>query len=141
MNSKIIRRSLIAFAAIGLLIQFIPVFEKTNPPVKAEPAWDDPSTRALAKRACFNCHSNETVWPWYASVAPVQWLVVSDVNEAREAYNVSDWTSGDVSVKKIEKEISGGDMPPIQYRLLHPEARLTEAEKQQLIKGLQETLK
>ena len=62
------------------LIQLVPV-QRTNPPVVAEPPWDSPETRALAVRACFDCHSNETVWPWYAYVAPVSWLVAHDTDE------------------------------------------------------------
>ena len=57
---------------LGLVIQLLPYGrDHTNPPVVAEPLWDSPQTRALAKRACFDCHSNETIWPWYTNVAPV----------------------------------------------------------------------
>src|SRR5215831_3235209 len=75
-----------------VLIQLIPFGrEHTNPPVTQEPAWDSPGTRELAKRACFDCHSNETVWPWYSRVAPVSWLTQRDVNGGRRHVNFSEW--------------------------------------------------
>jgi len=68
-------------------IQFFPL-NQTNPEVIQEPNWDSPKTRAYAKRACFDCHSNETTWPWYAHVAPVSWIVTHHVNEGREEFNM-----------------------------------------------------
>jgi len=124
-----------------LLIQVLPIYGLTNPPVINEPAWDSPETRALAKRACFDCHSNETVWPWYAHVAPVRWLVVNDAEKGRKAFNFSDWHSGDLFGEVAARQISSGGMPLPQYLLMHPEARLTEAEKQRLILGLLATMK
>jgi len=85
----------------------------------------------LAKRACFDCHSNETVWPWYAHVAPMKWLVVHDVEEGRAVINFSDWHSGDMSGREAAREISSSRMPLPQYFMMHPEARLTDAEKGQ----------
>jgi hypothetical protein len=137
----------IAFAlaiALIFLIQLIPVRPRPNPPVLAEPAWDHPETRALAQRACFNCHSNEIVWPPYAYVAPVSWLVVHDTLEGRRELNFSEWGVSQshgreprrVKPEEIRREIANGAMPPRTYLLAHPEARLTEAEKQQLIDGL-----
>jgi mono/diheme cytochrome c family protein len=55
-----------------------------NPPVAAEPTWDTPTTRELARRACFDCHSNETQWPWYSNIAPLSWLIQRDVEEGRD---------------------------------------------------------
>ncbi len=78
-----------------LLIQLIPV-DKSNPPVVSEPTWDSPQTRALAKDACFDCHSNETVWPWYAKIAPSSWLLAQDVDEGRSALNFSEWGQGEM---------------------------------------------
>ena len=74
---KLVIRGTLALVVIGIVglvvIQFVPV-ERPNPPVLREPNWDSPETRALAQRACFDCHSNETTWPWYSQVAPVSWL-------------------------------------------------------------------
>ncbi len=84
----------------------------------------------LAKRACFDSHSNETIWPWYAHVAPMKWLVVHDVEEGRAVFNFSDRHSGDMSGQEAARVISSSRMPLPQYLLMHPEARLTNAEKQ-----------
>ena len=128
-------------AALFLLIQIIPIGpQRTNPPVVAEPKWDSPQTRALAKRACFDCHSNEIEWPWYSYIAPVSWLLADDVLDARAAFNFSDWHAGDMSSAAMAAQINSGRMPLPQYRLMHPTARLTAAEKQQLIAGLTATL-
>jgi len=134
---------LILFVAGGLLvlfllIQLIPYGRNhTNPPVVSELKWDSPATLALAQRACFDCHSNETVWPWYSNVAPVSWLVYADVAEGRRRLNFSDWNRGfQPSIGEISGIIQEGEMPPFQYLLMHPNAKLTAAEKQSLIDGL-----
>lgn len=116
-----------------IVIQFIPV-DRTNPPVVREPDWNSPKTRAFAVRACFDCHSNETKWPFYSYIAPVSWLVADDVQEGREHFNMSDWkpSKGD----KAAKEVREGDMPLWQYALMHPDAKLTDAEKKEFISGL-----
>jgi len=91
----------------GVLIQLIPFGRQhTNPPVVREPAWDSPQTRALAKRACFNCHSNETTWPWYSSVAPVSWLTQRDVNGGRSHLNFSEWNKVQRHAGHAAEEIS-----------------------------------
>jgi len=138
---------LIAAAAI----QLVPV-SRDNPPVRREPAWDAPETRALAARACFDCHSFETQWPWYARIAPVSWVLAYDVSEGREALNFSDWDRHAIAVdpdepfapkplaERIADEIGSGAMPPGTYRLGNPAARLSDAEKEALIAGLQRTV-
>src|SRR5689334_23582497 len=78
-------------AVIGLLLaQLIPV-DRRNPPVQAE-VQASAEARVLLRRACYDCHSNETVWPWYARVAPVSWVVVHDVRRGRDVVNFSTWT-------------------------------------------------
>jgi hypothetical protein len=131
-----------------LLIQIVPYGRvHTNPPVLQEPQWDSPATRALAARACFDCHSNETKWPWYSYVAPASWLVAHDVEEGRSRLNLSEWGmpsgggEGGEGAGEAAEVIAGGYMPPAQYLLMHPEARLSDAEKQQLIQGMQASLK
>ncbi len=140
---KMVKYSLLILFGAFIVIQAVPYGrDHGDPPNVSEPNWDSPGTRALAKRACFDCHSNDTVWPWYASVAPVSWLVYHDVEEGRSKLNFSDWRGGRRDGEKpseIRKEIDEGDMPPIEFRLLHPEARLTGAEKLQLIDGMMAT--
>ncbi len=123
-----------------LLIQIVPYGRAhDNPPVVSEPNWDSPETRALAERACFDCHSNDTVWPWYSNVAPVSWLVQHDVDEGRQFINFSDWiNSGDVD--ELSEMVTRGEMPPFQYFPMHPEAKLTDAERAALADGLAATV-
>lgn len=115
-----------------------------NPPVAAEPAWDGPRTEELVRGACYDCHSNETRWPWYAHVAPASWLLQRDVDEGRATMNFSEWRyepeeAAFVAVA-IEQVVRDGEMPPPQYRLLHGDARLSEQEKDELIAGVRASL-
>jgi len=120
-----------------LSIQFVPYGrDHTNPPVIAEPAWDSPQTRALFFRACADCHSNETKWPWYSTIAPASWLITRDVTEGRATFNVSEWGRPDNEGDDAAKTVQNGEMPPWFYLPLHPEASLSPAERQQLINGL-----
>lgn len=143
MNAKIInalKYTIIALIAAFILIQLIPYGRQhTNPPVVQEPAWDA-ETRALAQRACFDCHSNETVWPWYSNVAPVSWLVQHDVEEGRQHLNFSEWKDNSHAVHEVEEVISEGEMPPGFYIPLHPDAALTAEENRQLIEGLKASI-
>lgn len=123
------------------LIQLVPYGrDHANPAVISEPNWDSPATRDLAVRACFDCHSNETIWPWYSKIAPMSWLVQRDVAEGREVLNFSTWGRGEQEAEEIGEVIREGEMPPSQYVLLHPGARLTNAEQDQLINGLAHSL-
>ena len=128
------KRTLIAVGGVALAIQFIPV-SRTNPPVVKELTWDSPKTKAFAKRACFDCHSNEAKWPWYSYVAPMSWLIVNDVKDARERLNFSEISAED-RAGSLVKRINNGEMPLPRYLALHSEARLSEAEKKEYIAGL-----
>jgi hypothetical protein len=123
--------------AIFLLIQLIPYGrDHTNPPVLQEPQWDSPQTRLLVQRACFDCHSNETVWPWYSNIAPVSWLVQRDTQEGREKLNFSEWGRGEQETDEIFEVVKEGEMPLPVYLITHPEARLNAQEEQALLEGL-----
>jgi cytochrome c551/c552 len=186
---------LLLLAFIG--IQFIPV-KRTNPLVTTQLKWDSPQTQALARRACMDCHSNETVWPWYSYVAPASWLIYYDVERGRSQLNLSTLgtagqraegpsvRSGDLAYQlgqllaggeqrrepgegqfqprpggqqqlggqppaggrgpgggvagRMSEQIRSGQMPPAKYTLIHANARLTDAERQQLIQGFTATL-
>ncbi len=110
-----------------------------NPPVDAQFEWDSPQTEQLARAACYDCHSNETRYPWYASIAPVSWLLYHDVNEGRDNLNFSTWTKREIEVDNLIDKIEKGEMPKSFYLPLHPEAQLTAEQKAQLIAGLQAT--
>ena len=124
-----------------LAIQLVPYGrDHSNPPVTSEPAWDSPATRALAKQACFDCHSNETQWPAYASIAPTSWLVQRDVNEGRAALNFSEWARPREEAKEASETVLEGEMPPAAYTLVHAHARLNATNRDRLARGLAKTL-
>ena len=135
------KKLLIALIVLFVLIQAVPYGrDHTNPKVLAEPKWDSPKTKELFMRACGDCHSNETKWPWYSNIAPISWMVYNHVEEGREHFNVSMWgkqkkNEGDEAVEEVRE----GEMPPLSYLLAHPEARLTDNEKKILIEGLRKT--
>jgi len=125
-----------------VLIQAVP-YGRThdNPPVSAEPDWNSPRTRELAVVACYDCHSNETRWPWYTNVAPLSWSITSHVDEGREKLNFSEWDRPQDEGDEVVESITEGEMPPVSYVWLHPEARLSDEDEAALIEGLEETLR
>ena len=155
MWKKILIYGGIVVILLALLIQLIPYGRNhTNPTVVTEPTWDSAQTQALFQRACADCHSNNTNWRWYTSIAPFSWLIQHDVDEGRMRLNLSecgvprpqppgpfDGEGGEGGGREDGGEMSEvileGSMPPIQYTLIHGEARLTTAERQALAQGLQ----
>ena len=135
-----IRATLGTLAVAIVAIQFVPYGrDHVNPEPSARPAWDSDRTEALARRACFDCHSNETRWPAYASIAPVSWIVQHDVEEARSKLNFSEFDREQRRADDAAVEVEEGDMPLKGYLLLHPDARLDEAQRQELVRGLKAT--
>ena len=132
-----------AVVALGLFvgIQAVPYGrDHSNPPVTQEPSWDSARTRQLASDSCFDCHSNLTKWRWYSNVAPMSWLVQRDVDGGRAALNFSEWDKPqDAGIDDITETIRSGSMPPWFYLPLHPNAKLSQAEKDALIAGLNAT--
>jgi hypothetical protein len=130
------RRRVIA-ALIGLAVALVAAQlaapERSNPPVEVEvPA--PPEVREVLRRSCYDCHSNETVWPWYSRVAPVSWLLAHDVNEGREYVNYSTWNrlppeKQAEMIHESWEHVAEGDMPPWQYLPLHRRARLGEEDR------------
>lgn len=134
------RRLVLGALGLGLLIQFVPYGHgRTNPPVTKEPGWDSPRTRELFFRACKDCHSNQTDWPWYAATAPASWLMRWDVDEGRSHFNVSEWGREENHGDEAAELVREGDMPLSYYLPAHPEARLLEEESAELIAGLERT--
>jgi len=121
----------VVLGGVLALIQWVPV-ERSNPPVETElPAT--PQVSEVLRRACYDCHSNETVWPWYASIAPVSWLIARDVNEGREELNFSTWNRYDAKqrterLEGIAEMVEEGEMPPWFYLPFHRDARLSAAD-------------
>ncbi len=138
---RVLRWILVGAALLFLAVQAVPYGRRhTNPPARVEPRWDSTGTRALAVRACFDCHSNETVWPPYSHVAPVSWLIQRDVDKGRRKLNFSEWDQPQKEARESGKSVRKGKMPPWLYKAVHPDAQLTPAEVQALIQGLEATL-
>lgn len=123
-----------------LLLQLIPYGRAhDNPATLREPPWDSPRTRDLAVRACFDCHSNATAWPWYSHVAPASWYVQRHVAEGRDELNFSEYGLGSQETSAVARVVRDGTMPPAYYTPLHPAARLSATERDELLRGLQAT--
>ncbi|MCE9595146.1 MAG: heme-binding domain-containing protein [Planctomycetes bacterium] len=134
------KRIVLALVIVFVALQLVPFGrDHTNPPATGEPTWSSPRVRELAKRACFDCHSNETRWPWYSNLAPVSWLVQRDVDEGREHLNFSTYATDEGDGDEAAKMVTRGEMPPWFYKPLHSEARLSDAETQELVAGLKAT--
>jgi len=117
--------------------------DHSAPPDGAAPAWDSPRTQQLAERACMDCHTNKTRWPWYSNLAPVSWRIQNHVQEGREKLNFSAFDPRQKDVAEAAGEagetVTKQEMPPFDYRLAHPEARLTPEERRALAAGLDAT--
>lgn len=135
---------LVGAIAVVLVVAEIPALMVISEqrPVVAEPTWDSPETAALVKRACADCHSNQTEWPWYSYVPPVSLFVTNHVREGREYLNFSEWgvPGREQEIDEIVEVIRSGEMPMPSYVRMHPEAALTAAEQEQLIIGFQRSL-
>ena len=142
MNIKKLALILIGGAVIlFLLIQLVPFgHSRTNPPVVSEPHWSSPQARALVKDRCFQCHSNETNWTWYANIAPGSWLIAMDIMEGRKEFNFSDWEKNPGELDEMIENIQDGEMPPIQYWIFHPGSKMNDRQKQELIDALQSSI-
>jgi hypothetical protein len=140
-KTRIFTKVLLAVAVLMVMIQIVPYGRHhSNPPGRSEPAWDRPETRELTRRACFDCHSNETAWPAYSNIAPISWLIQHDVDDGREKLNFSEWQRPQKESKDAVKSVREGEMPPWTYTLLHTEARLSAEQQSALIRGLEATI-
>lgn len=135
------RRSVLGILALLVVAQLIRP-ATINPPI--DPAREiaarfavEPAVQSIFDRSCNDCHSNRTVWPWYSHVAPMSWLVASDVNDGRRHLNLSESGSYPVEERaklldEICKEVREGDMPPFQYTPMHTGSKLSEADQEKL---------
>jgi hypothetical protein len=139
---KYLRWAGMAVAGVFVVLQAVPVFPRTNPVAPATAALRNQvevpeEMDKILQRSCWNCHSNDTKWPWYAHVAPVSWLIAKDVDKAREVMNFSSWT--EQAGKKLQlavgmlsascADVTVGRMPKPEYVFLHSEAMLNETDK------------
>ena len=133
------KKLLILIVLIFIGIQFIPMNVPADVPSKAEESVQAPeNVQAILKRACFDCHSNHTTYPWYSNIAPVSLFTKIHVKEGREHMNFSTWASYDDEKKlkflqKIPKAIKS-KMPLPSYLIMHDEAKLSEADKEAITK-------
>lgn len=137
------KRALGGVLVVGALLQLTNP-ARNNPPVL--PGRDLSASNAppaeiatTLRNACYDCHSHEVRWPWYSRVAPMSWLVVSDVNEARRKLNFSDWPHEDPrraarKLRNIADEVSSSEMPLRSYTWMHADARLTAEQRDRLAK-------
>ena len=134
-------RIVAVLAAIFVMLQFFGP-ARTNPPVVSDlQAPED--VKSILRRACYDCHSNETHWPWYSRVAPARWFVVDHVDHGRGDLNFSDWPNFDFEAQDIEfldiaEQVANGEMPLASYLILHPGARLSDADRRRLLEWTSE---
>lgn len=130
------RRRLLQAAAVlvglFLLLQLIPYGHDHGAPATTQRASIPASARSLVAGACGDCHSNQTRWPWYSNVAPVSLLAVNDVKGGREHLNFSQWDRPQPSLEEVLESVREGEMPPLQYKVIHSGARLSAAERRRL---------
>ncbi len=129
---KFTKYFVIILIVLLFLIQLVPV-ARTNPPVTSN--IETPAeVKTIIKRACYDCHSSESTWPWYSKIAPSSWFVINHVNEARDEYNFSTWDKYSPEkkseiIEEIWEEVDEGKMPLWSYVILHPEAKLSAEDK------------
>jgi mono/diheme cytochrome c family protein len=139
---RVIRWTFLGGIATFAAIQLVPYGrDHANPPVTEAASFVPGPGLELARGACFDCHSNETSWPWYTNVAPASWLVQRDVDEGRATLNFSEWDRPQPEVEELVEVIADGEMPPANYALIHPDARLSDAERATLIAAMRAMLR
>ena len=123
--------------AVFMVAQFVPV-ARVNPTERGQPAAPT-EVQAVLQRACYDCHSNETQWPWYSQVAPMSFLIARDVTDGRRELNFSLWNQYNErrkarKLKEIAEQVEKGKMPQWYYVSLHPDAKLSVADRELIIK-------
>ena len=136
-------RRWLSIGAVGLVVLFgviqaVPFGRGGNPPVTKAAAWPSTQAQALAESGCYDCHSNLTERWWATRIAPVSWLAQNDVSGGREHLNFSEWDTPQAALDEVVRAVRSGSMPPIQYKVVHGDARLSDAERRQLIDGLEQ---
>lgn len=146
---KILKITIWVVLALFVILQFIP---NTYPEVVESNEHDlilsgivPDEIEQILKTSCYDCHSNETIYPWYAYIAPVSWLVVRDVKNGRSDLNFSEWDNLKARDKiklldEIAEEVGDGNMPMPIYTITHGEASLDESQKQILVEWTEEMM-
>lgn len=129
------RAILITIITLAVIFAVIQIFQTdhSNPPVTSD--FDaPPEVKAVLRQSCYDCHSNETNWPWYSYVNPMGWILAGDVQEGRAHLNFSIWEQYDAHKrynlqKDILEEIESGEMPLSSYLLMHESAELSTQDR------------
>jgi hypothetical protein len=138
LTKKLVMTIVGVILAAFLVIQLVPYGRAhSNPPVIMEPSWDSPITRDLTVKACFDCHSNQVVWPWYSNIAPISWWVQDHVVEGRSELNFSEWDRNQEEAYEAAETVLEGEMPPSYYK---PWSRMSQTDLDNLVTGLEATL-
>ncbi len=138
-SGRRLRPVAVVFGLTFLAIQLVPYgWTHSNPPIVDPLRWPSVDAERIARQSCYDCHSNETDWPVYSYVAPMSWLIRSDVETGREELNFSEWEDHDSEADDAAEEIVAGSMPPDRYVRLHPSAALDDVERRALIDALRE---
>jgi hypothetical protein len=120
-----------------VVIQLVPYGrDHSNPPVTRAARWPAGPGEEIARRSCYDCHSNLTQWRWYSKVAPVSWLIQHDVEDGRGSLDFSEWDQGQPNSGEVIDQVSSGEMPPLQYTIVHPSASLSSTDKARLVAAL-----
>ncbi|HPF70828.1 MAG TPA: heme-binding domain-containing protein [Candidatus Krumholzibacteria bacterium] len=135
-RTRIAGRLAVTLAALVVAIQLVPV--DRSAPAAGHEVGAPAGVADLLRRACYDCHSGRTAWPWYSRVAPVSWFVADHVREGRRALDFTDWPALDLDLqdellRHVADEVGKGDMPLASYRLAHPAARLTAAQRDSIV--------
>ncbi len=134
---KFFKWAFIAVVVLFVGMQLVPA-GRSNPPIDPAMTFQakvnvPPYIDRIVRRSCYDCHSHETVWPWYSFVAPVSWLVAGDVKNGRKLLNFSNWTYNTIRtvgrLDQMAQEVDNGDMPLKNYLLMHPNAKLSKADR------------
>ena len=142
-------RRLLGIAALGLvallvLAQLVPYGHSWvpfghptgNPPVTKAAVWSDPQAQRIAEGACYDCHSSLTDWWIGTEVAPMSWLAQHDVDEGRSKLDFSEWDTPQPDLEEVVEAVDEGEMPPLQYKAVHADARLSAEQRTRLVEGL-----
>ncbi len=139
--SKKVKTILLGIIGVLLVIQLFQI-DKTNPPVRLEEDFiqikqPPENIENLLRTACYDCHSHETKYPWYTSVAPISWWIRHHIDEGREHLNFSTWSQYDADrqdhkLEECDEEVREGEMPLDSYTWVHGEAQLTDQQRQVL---------
>jgi hypothetical protein len=134
---------LVVFIAIQLVPAKRPAVSSSNPNDFLLAETVPLEVANILRSACYDCHSNETKYPWYTNIAPVKWMMYDHINEGRDELNFSEWTTFSPKRKarkmeEVAEEVEEGHMPEKSYTWMHKEARLSDEQKEVLVNWAKE---